>query len=30
MLEYEKLKKFISKTDIIKHIFYYTNLNIKT
>jgi hypothetical protein len=30
MLEYEKLKKFIPMTDIIKHIFYYTNLNIKT
>jgi hypothetical protein len=30
VLEYEKLKKFIPKTNIIIHIFYYTNLSIKT
>jgi hypothetical protein len=30
MPEHEALKKFIPKTDIIKHIFYYTNLSIKT
>jgi hypothetical protein len=30
MLEHETLKKFISKTNIIIHKFYYTNLSIKT
>jgi hypothetical protein len=30
MLEHETLKKFIPKTNINIHIFYYTNINIKT